>query len=100
MRSSEVKKCKRSKLDILACCDPHFSEGSVPALLDGLGPIPDKYIGLNIHQVLARIVRRSFAVHKTVPAALEWAQSGRSLLEEKINRRTNMFISEFKNFLT
>lgn len=62
--------------------------------------MPDKYIGLNIHQVLARIVRRSFAVHKTVPAALEWAQSGRSLLEEKVMRRTNMFISESQNFQT
>ena len=62
--------------------------------------MPDKYLGLNIHQVLARIVRRSFAVHKTVPAALEWAQSGRSLLEEKVMRRTNMFISESQNFQT
>ena len=72
--------------------DIYSDTGNIPALLDGLKPVPDKYIGLSSHKIFGRLLRLSAMVHKTVPGALKWLTSGATLEEEMLSRTMSPFL--------
>lgn len=72
--------------------NPYCPYGNMSAITHGLEPIPDKTIGISSHVVISRIIRLSLGVHKTVPSALEWAHSGRSLSQDAAEGRLSQFL--------
>jgi len=50
-------------------------------------------MGLNAHRVFAHLLKDTLHVHKTIPTAVDWLKSGRSLRQEREEGRTNSFLT-------